>query len=340
MDNLEKKVFETIQKYNLIQRGDRIVVAVSGGPDSICLLDILNKIKNKNCQTNPEPMAIFVAHVNHMIRKEACEDEAFVRDYCEKNGIEFFSKSIDVEKFANNNKMGTEEAGRFVRYEFFDEVAKKVGANKIAIAHNKNDSAETIIMNILRGTGVSGLKGIEPIKNNKYIRPLINCKREEIENYCEKNSLNPRIDKTNFENVYTRNKVRNIVIPYIKKEFNSNIVETITRLSELVKEDDDFIQNIVKEKYNDLCLGEEEKEIILNLKKFNLEEKVIKSKILLYTITRLMGNTQGVYKIHIEDIIKLCENNVGNKFLTPNKNIKILVKNHKIYFINQKNYNL
>lgn len=126
MDNLEKKVFETIQKYNLIQRGDRIVVAVSGGPDSICLLDILNKIKNKNCQlnpepvaincqTNPEPMAIFVAHVNHMIRKEACEDEAFVRDYCEKNGIEFFSKSIDVEKFANNNKMGTEEAGRFVR---------------------------------------------------------------------------------------------------------------------------------------------------------------------------------------------------------------------------------
>ena len=212
MDNLEKKVFETIQKYNLIQRGDRIVVAVSGGPDSICLLDILNKIKNKNCQlnpepvaincqTNPEPMAIFVAHVNHMIRKEACEDEAFVRDYCEKNGIEFFSKSIDVEKFANNNKMGTEEAGRFVRYEFFDEVAKKVGANKIAIAHNKNDSAETIIMNILRGTGVSGLKGIEPIKNNKYIRPLINCKREEIENYCEKNSLNPRIDKTNFENI-------------------------------------------------------------------------------------------------------------------------------------------
>jgi tRNA(ile)-lysidine synthetase len=340
LDNLEKKVFETIQKYNLIQRGDRIVVAVSGGPDSICLLDILNKIKNKNCQLNPEPMAIFVAHVNHMIRKEACEDEAFVRDYCEKNGIEFFSKSIDVEKFANNNKMGTEEAGRFVRYEFFDEVAKKVGANKIAIAHNKNDSAETIIMNILRGTGVSGLKGIEPIKNNKYIRPLINCKREEIENYCEKNSLNPRIDKTNFENVYTRNKVRNIVIPYIKKEFNSNIVETITRLSELVKEDDDFIQNIVKEKYNDLCLGEEEKEIILNLKKFNLEEKVIKSKILLYTITRLMGNTQGVYKIHIEDIIKLCENNVGNKFLTPNKNIKILVKNHKIYFINQKNYNL
>ena len=337
MDNLGKKVFETIQKYNLIQRGDRIVVAVSGGPDSICLLDILNKIKNKNCQLNPEPMAIFVAHVNHMIRKEACEDEAFVRDYCEKNGIEFFSKSIDVEKFANNNKMGTEEAGRFVRYEFFDEVAKKVGANKIAIAHNKNDSAETIIMNILRGTGVSGLKGIEPIKNNKYIRPLINCKREEIENYCEKNNLNPRIDKTNFENVYTRNKVRNIVIPYIKKEFNSNIVETITRLSELVKEDDDFIQNIVKEKYNDLCLGEEEKEIILNLKKFNLEEKVIKSKILLYTITRLMGNTQGVYKIHIEDIIKLCENNVGNKFLTPNKNIKILVKNHKIYFINQKN---
>ena len=336
MNILKEKVMSTITKNNLIQNGDKLVLAVSGGPDSLAMLNVLLDIK----KSERVDFEFVVAHVNHMIRKEAIDDEKFVKDFCKKNNILCFVKRVDIPKISKDKKIGTEEAGRYARYEFFDEVAKKVGANKIAIAHNKNDSAETLIMNILRGTGVSGLKGIEPIKNNKYIRPLINCKREEIENYCEKNSLNPRIDKTNFENVYTRNKVRNIVIPYIKKEFNSNIVETITRLSELVKEDDDFIQNIVKEKYNDLCLGEEEKEIILNLKKFNLEEKVIKSKILLYTITRLMGNTQGVYKIHIEDIIKLCENNVGNKFLTPNKNIKILVKNHKIYFINQKNYNL
>ena len=190
-------------------------------------------------------------------------------------------------------------------------------------------------MNVLRGSGIAGLRGIEPIKNNKYIRPLIECDRNEIEKYCEENNIEARIDKTNFENIYTRNKIRNIVIPYIKKDFNPNIIETIDRLSELIKENDDYLENLVKNKYKELIIEEKQKEFIMDLKKFNKEEKVIKSRILLYTISRLMGTTKGIEKIHIEDIIKLCENNIGNKYLTPNKNVKILLKNHKIYFIKQ-----
>ena len=323
---MKEKVLETIKKFNLIENGDKLVFAVSGGPDSMAMLNILNAIKKeKTIDFN-----FCVAHVNHMIRKEAKEDEEYVRKYCDQNEIDFYSKSIDVQKLANNNKVGTEEEGRIVRYEFFDEVLIKTDSNKIAIAHNKNDKIETMIMNIMRGSGIIGLRGIEP-RRGKYIRPLIECERFEIEDYCNKENLNPRIDKTNFENIYTRNKIRNIVIPYIKREFNPNIIETLNRLSELVTEEENYIEKQVKSTYERLLIEEKEKEIILNLKLFNTEEKVIKSRIILYTITRLFGTSKEISKIHIEDIIKLCNNNIGNKYLTPNKNTKILIKNQKIY---------
>lgn len=325
-----EKVIETIKKYNLIGDGDKIILAVSGGPDSISMLDILYKIQ-QNENINFE---IIVAHVNHMIRKEAIEDAIYVENFCERRNIEFYLKSIDVKKIANNNKIGTEEAGRKERYKFFYELAKKTNANKIAIAHNKNDNVETVFMHILRGTGMNGLKGIEP-KRGMYIKPLIECERREIEEYCEENNLEPRIDKTNFENIYTRNKIRNVVIPYVKKEFNQNIIQTIDRLSKLVIEEEEYMDEQVKKVFNDLLLFEGEKEIQIELKKFNSLEKVIKSRLILYTITRIFGSSEGIEKIHIEDIIKLCSNNIGNKYLTPNKNIKILVKNHKIYFLSQ-----
>ena len=332
---LKEKVLDTIKKYELISNGDKLVLGVSGGPDSMCMLNILKEIK-ENGILNFE---ITVAHMNHMIREEAKKDENYVKKYCKENGIKFYSKSIDVEKIANTNKISTEEAGRNERYKFFDEILKKTASSKIAIAHNKNDNAETVIMNIIRGSGVSGLKGIEA-KREKYIRPLIECEREEIEEYCEKENLNPRIDKTNFENIYTRNKIRNIVIPFIKKEFNPNIIETINRLSNLVTEEETYIEKQVEKEYKEILIEEnlEKRTIIVDLKKFNNEEKVIKSRLILYTITRILGSSKGIEKIHIEDIIKLCNNNIGNKYLTPNKNIKVLTKNSKIYFLGKADY--
>lgn len=350
-NTFEKKIKETIEKYNLIEEGDKIVLGVSGGPDSICMLDFfcniikeskegINLKENNSKGVSPwqkiakrgVPMAIVVAHVNHMIREEASEDEEYVRQYCEKNGIEFFSKSIDVKSLANNNKIGTEEAGRKARYDFFDEVMKMTNSNKVAIAHNKNDKIETIIMHVLRGSGINGLIGIEP-KRDIYIRPLIECERYEIEKYCEERQLNPRIDKTNFENVYTRNKIRNVAIPYIQKEFNPNIIQTIDRLSTLVSEEEEYMQHQVEESYKNILIEENGKEIVLDLKKFNNEEKVIKSRIIRYTITKLFGSSNKIELIHIEDILKLCSRNIGNKYLTPNKNIKIFIKNKKIFFV-------
>lgn len=325
---MKDKVIETIKKYELIQAKDKIVLGVSGGPDSITMLDILRQIREEF------DFEIVVAHINHMIRKEAIQDEEYVKKYCEKNNIKCFVKRIDVIDIANNKKIGTEEAGRLVRYEFFDEVLKQTGSNKIAIAHNKNDKIETIIMHVLRGSGLSGLKGIEPIRGN-IIRPLIECEREEIEKYCDENRLEPRIDKTNFENDYTRNKIRNIVIPYIEKELNPNIIETIDRLSEVIKKEDRYLEKVALDVYDKILIKQEPGQIMLELKGFNEQDEVIKSRIILYTVKKLFGSSQGIEKIHINDIIKLCNNNIGNKYLTPNKKIKILVKDKKIFFMAQ-----
>ena len=328
---MKEKVIQTIKKNKLIINGDKIVLGVSGGPDSISMLDILRKIKEENIIQ----FDIVVVHINHLIREEAVEDEEYVKKYCEKNGIECYIKRIDVQELAQNKKIGTEEAGRKARYEFFDEISQKTSSNKIAVAHNKNDKIETIIMHVLRGSGTSGLIGIEPIRDNKYIRPLIECERKEIEEYCDNQKLEPRIDKTNFENEYTRNKIRNIVIPYIKQEFNPNIIETINRLSDVVKEEETYINKIVEQTYKKLLIEKSKKEIVLDLKQFNEQDEVIKNRVILYTVKLINGSTQGVEKIHIRDIVKLCNNNIGNKYLTPNKNLKILIKNKKIFFISQ-----
>ena len=322
---MKSKVIDTIKRYNLIQSGDKLVLGVSGGPDSIAMLNILNEIKEE------WQFQIYVAHINHMIRKEADDDETYVQQYCENNNIQFFVKRVNVQEIANIQKMGTEEAGRNIRYEFFEEVLQKVGANKIAIAHNKNDKIETIVMNLLRGSGLSGLKGIEPIREQTIIRPLIECERQEIEQYCEQYKLEPRIDKTNFENDYTRNKIRNIVIPYIKNEFNPNIIETMERFAQVATDESNYVEKQAQKIYQNLLLEETNEQIILKLKEFNEQDKVIKKRIILLATKQLMGSTQRIEKIHIEDIIKLCANNIGNKFLLPNKNIKFLVKDKKLY---------
>lgn len=323
---LEEKVLETINKYHLIEENDYIVLGVSGGPDSTCLfhvfLELQKQIKFK----------FVVCHINHQIREEAILDEQYVENMCKIHNIPFFVKREQVIDIAKKQKIGTEEMGRKIRYEFFNEILKQQNANKIATAHTKNDLSETVLMNLLRGTGLSGLKGIEPKRENKYIRPLIECEKQEIDEYCKEKRLEPKIDKTNFENIYTRNKIRNKLIPYLKEEFNPNIIESLARMSEIISNEDKYIENLTKKYYNEIFINKSETEIILDLKKFNNLDLVIKNRIVLYTITTLFNSSAGIEKKHIEDIIKLCGNNIGNKYLIPNKKVKVLVKNHKIFF--------
>lgn len=326
---LEEKVLNTINKYEQIKSGDTVIIGVSGGPDSICLLNILNNLKDKLS------INLVVAHINHGLRKEADEETKYVEEFCKKIDVPCYIKYADISKMAKDEKCGTEEIGRAVRYNFFEEVFENVKGTKIATAHNANDNAETVLMNMMRGSGLAGIKGIDKTRNDKFIRPIIECTRDEIEKYCRENNLDPRYDKSNNENTYTRNKVRNLLIPYIKENFNPNIIETLNRMSELVYEDDMYFNKIVEETYTKILVEKTKEQIVLNLKDFNSLEKVIKSRIILYTINELLTTAKDIEKIHIEDIIKLCGNNIGNKYLIPNKRLKIMVKNKKIFFIRQ-----
>lgn len=343
MNNFEEEILITIKNNNLIQDGEKVLLGVSGGPDSIAMLSALYEIQKERIID----FNIYVAHVNHGIRENAKVDEKFVKEFCKERNIECFVLNTNIKEIAKENKRGLEETGREIRYKFFEEIGNEISANKIAIAHNKKDNAETIIMNILRGTGISGLCGMEIIKN-KYIRPLLFETREKIEEYLKNKNIEPRIDETNFENEYTRNKIRNIVLPYIQKEFNPNFIDTLNRLSSIVKEENNYLKKITEQAYKDILVEENlkpEKDvykskdlptIILDLKKFCSLDRVIQKRIILYAINKLFGSTKGIEKIHIEDIIKLCNRNIGNKYLTPNKNTKVVIKNKKIYIFAKK----
>ena len=335
--SLKEEVLNTINRYELIESGDKIVLGVSGGPDSISMLNILYELKEKL------KISIVVCHVNHGLRENATRDEKFVKEFCEERNIEFYILHADILNEAKKAKAGLEETGRRIRYEFFEKILEQTNSNKIAIAHNKNDNAETVIMNLIRGTGINGLKGIE-VKTKHYIRPLIEIDRQKIEDYCSQENLNPVKDETNDENEYTRNKIRNIIIPYIKKEFNPNIIENLSRLSSIAKEETEYIKANTEQMYGQLLIKEniskkevysEEKlpTIILDLKEFNKQHNIMKKNVILYSIEKLFGTSKGIEKVHIEDIIKLCSNNIGNKYLTPNKFLKIVIKNKNINII-------
>ena len=157
--------------------------------------------------------------------------------------------------------------------------------------------------------------------------------REEIEDYCKDNDLQPKIDQSNFDNSYTRNKIRNQLIPYLKEEYNPNIIEAMARMASIIRKEDEYIDKEVEKAYKEIVLEQSLKEIILDLKNFNRLDEVIKNRMVLYSVRQLFGSSAGIEKKHIEDICLLCKRNIGNKFLIPNKKVKILVKNQKIFFI-------
>lgn len=305
-----EKVINTIKCNNMFELNDKVVVALSGGPDSICLLHILHTLKD---ELN---ISIVAAHVNHCLRGEAADnDEMYVKKICEELGIQCFVKREDVHRISKERGISCEMAGREVRYEFFEEVLHKINGNKIAIAHNANDQAETVLMRILRGTGLEGLVGIRPVRDNIFVRPIINLTRDEIENYCEINKLNPRIDKTNFENIYTRNKIRLELIPYIQKNFNSDVIEVLNRFSDTVKIDNEYINNVAKEKYNEYSEISKEK-IILKGQLFK-EHEAILTRVIRIAIKNIKGDLNNLEKNHIYDIIDIQKKSTGKYIMLP-----------------------
>ncbi|RKD33883.1 tRNA lysidine(34) synthetase TilS [Thermohalobacter berrensis] len=310
---MKNKVINTIKKYKLIEKGDNVLVGVSGGPDSMALLYILYEIRdyiNFN---------LYVAHVNHGVRgKEADRDEEFVKKVCSKLDIPFYSKKVDMEEFAKKNRLSQEEAGRKIRYSFFREIIKKLGKGKIAVAHNKNDQAETLLMRFIRGTGIDGLKGMDYI-NGDIIRPLLDVERKEIESFLENSGIKARIDKTNLKPIYKRNKIRLELIPYIRENFNENIINTLFRTSTIMKVESDFLENYSKKIQNEVLKNKGKNEVSIDRDKFLEQHIAIKNRILRNCIENIKGNLKGIEEKHISDMITLIkEGSTGKRIDLPN----------------------
>ena len=313
---MKNKTLNYIKEYSMIKEGDKVLVALSGGPDSVSLLHLLHSLKDEL------KIELFAAHVNHLIRgDEAFSDEKYAKDLCESLDVKFFVKRVCVEDIAKEKGISTEMAGRDERYAFFNEIKESEKITKIAIAHNANDQAETLIMRIMRGTGLEGLVGIRPIRDNLYIRPILSLTREEIENYCEINLLNPRIDKTNLEEIYSRNKVRLKAIPFIKENFNQDIINTLNRLSQTAMIDSEFIDEVVDEKYKIFCSFEEGK-AILDKNSFT-EKEAILTRIIRRALMEVSGVFNNFELKHIYDVINLQKGSTGKRINLTNDIIVI-----------------
>ena len=306
-----KKVMSYIKDNNLINPKDRILVALSGGPDSVCLLNILYNLKEEL------DIEIGAAHLNHMLRDEdAFQDEEYVKNLCESFDIPCFVKRVDINKYSKENKMSSEMAGRDARYNFFDEVIREHGYNKIATAHNANDQAETILFRLMRGTGIEGLCGIK-VCRDKIIRPILCLSRKEVEEYIEVNNLKPRIDKTNFEKIYNRNKIRLDILPYIKENFNEDIIQTLNRMSVLLQKDNEFIEKSARSFYEKYCV-EQQDYFIIKKKMFDNHEAVV-TRVIRYALTNFSKTHYDFEMKHIYDICNLAKNNSGKVIDLPNK---------------------
>ena len=317
---LFREILKVNKKYNLIENNDTIVVGFSGGPDSVFLVEMLKKLQNFI------NFKIYLVHINHLLRgKDAVSDENFSFEYAKKNNLEIFIKKIPVKEIAKEVGKTLEEVGREERYKFFSEIYKKIGANKIATAHNKDDQIETFLFRLIRGASLQGLEGIK-IKNNNIIRPISEIYKKDILDYLNKNEIQYKIDKTNFENEFTRNSIRLDLIPFIEKRYNIKFKEKIFSLIEEIRENN---QN------NSLNLSDfidSENRIILEKIKFlsNFNKK---------NLLGIFLNKKNitVNRNKIDEIDSLIRSN-GTKKIDMNKNYRI-VKDYTYLYIEEKKEN-
>lgn len=318
--NLIKKIKNFISENSLINENDRILVGLSGGPDSIFLLYILHNYFNNQ---------LIIAHINHKLRGiDSDLDEKFIRTISQKLKIPLYVIREDVEKLSNENKKSIEEVGRDVRFSFFNKILKVENFNKIALGHNLDDNVETILINFIKGSGMKGLIGI-PEKRDNIIHPIINIKKEEILKYLEENKIEYRIDKTNFETDYLRNKVRNYLLPIIEKEFNKNFKEKILALSNILKVEDKFLDDLVENIKNDILKFEDDF-VKIDLKKLQNLHLSLKRRLIRKVIDHFNKDLREYPLDHIDKVISLENKKTGKEIELPLNLIAVKDKNNII----------
>ncbi|MBO6242055.1 MAG: tRNA lysidine(34) synthetase TilS [Butyrivibrio sp.] len=326
MNNFENKVLNFIRENQLVKPGDKVVAGFSGGADSTALVTVLFELKELL------QISLIAAHVNHGIREEAGDDADFTCTFCRERKIKYFLLEKNVPQIAAEGKLSEEEAGRIVRYDFFSQLVISEGADKIAIAHHQNDVAETFLHNIFRGSGLRGAGAIRPVRDN-VIRPLLCVTRDEIEEYLKEKEISFCTDATNLENIHTRNKLRNKVIPYVEKEINSSAVEHIYRATKDFAMAEDYIRDQAFKVFEEVS-EKDNNGIRIDLKKLANKPEIIKKYVVLRCFEILTPNRKDITARHVDAVMSLISSKEGTSRVDLPYNFTA-IRSYEIMFLTE-----
>lgn len=304
-----------MEKHHMAGPDSHILVGLSGGADSVCLFLLLQELSKEM------GFRLSAVHVNHMLRGESADsDSRFVEELSERMGVPCYCVRMPVGEMARRDKLSLEEAGRKARYEVFFKTAREIGADAIALAHHKNDQSETMLFHLARGCGISGLRGIKPVRKGRIaiIRPLLCVERKEIEAYLGENHISYVNDETNGENVFSRNKIRNRLIPFMEQELCERTVAHMAHTAELLGEAEDFLLEMTGQAFDRAVIKDGEKErFTVSLKELQKEHPYIKGAVLKEALERLAHANKDLEKIHVDKLLELCSMSVGKRISLP-----------------------
>lgn len=314
--DLLNKVVATITKHSMLSGGERVLVGLSGGPDSVCLLAVLHSLRERFT------LEISALYIDHGLRpRETGEEIEFCRNLCEHLNVPFRTKAINVKSYAQDQKMNMQEAARQLRYGAFDETSHDIGAHRIALGHTADDQAETLLMRLFRGSGPTGLSGIPPVRKN-IIRPLIEIGRGEIEKFLDDEKIEHIIDSSNLKENYLRNRIRLSLVPVLK-EYNPDIIETLSKTAAIFRDEEKYFEIIVTKALMKLISRKSDSRIELFLAPLEIMDKAIMRRVLRRAIDETKG-LRGISFIHVEDIIGLIRRgDPGDRIYLP-KGVRVI----------------
>lgn len=319
-----------IIKNNLIADCQKLLLAVSGGPDSLAMLDLFYKLRK---ELN---LKIAVAHLDHMFREASKSEAEFVEKFTKNRNIEFFSKQVNLPAIIRENDLSAEAAAREERFNFFKEIILTNSFNLLALAHHRDDQAETVLLNLFRGAGLQGLSGIQPaveFKGIKVIHPMLNFSKKEILDYCAENNLEPRFDSSNRKNIYSRNIIRNEIFPVVEAKINDNVREVIARSSKLLAAENEFLQQQALKKYKKIVKYESYDQIIIDLNQLKKIDQVLQRRIYRIIYDRLNNSLDDLYLDHIFEIEKLISDKKTGRGVDIVSGIRVEISYSNLVFL-------
>lgn len=305
---LLRRVRQTIQDHHMFERGHTLLVAVSGGPDSVALLHVLHQLR--------EPFAIqlIIAHLNHRMRRGASQDARFVKAAAQGLGIPCITQSLDVPAYGRRHKLSPEDAARRLRYAFLQTTAKAVAAHHIALGHTADDQAETVLFRLLRGSGLRGLCGIPPVRR-PIIRPLIQVQRRDIMAYLHTHRIPFRIDPSNRQRRYTRNRIRLALLPQLQKSYNPRIVQTLSATAQLLAADEAALQEATWEQFSAARIPATPDQVHLRTATITPLSPALQRRVLRQALSEAVGHLQGFTRTHLANMMALLRTEAGTRCL-------------------------